>query len=204
MSRRWLSFLLMAPMVAVHGLRRWTPLALGPAAIGTGGWAQARVLLSQDAALRKAFPAAQRVERKTLFLTDAQARRIQERAQARVDSLIVTYYEGMGASESLGRAFFETRIVRTMPVTFMTVVDPGGALRFVEVLAFHEPDDYLPRPAWLALYARRRLSDGLRLRRDIPNVTGASLTCHTINDGVRVSLAIDDLLRAAPGATSGS
>jgi len=84
--------------------------------------------------------------------------------------------------------------VRTMPETFMAVLEPSGALRFVELLAFLEPEDYLPRPRWLGQFRGKVLDDELLVRRGIRNITGASLTSQALTDGVRRVLAVHSVL----------
>jgi Na+-translocating ferredoxin:NAD+ oxidoreductase subunit G len=149
----------------------------------------ARVILNQAEALERTFPGTQ-LERKTIFLSNAQKVLIQRSAGARLESQVVTYYVARSSTGLQGVAFFDKRIVRTMEATFMTVVNAGGDIRLVEVLSFAEPEDYLPRERWLRLYEGMVLDDRLRLRREIPNVTGASLTCQSINDSVRLMLAV--------------
>ena len=39
----------------------------------------------------------------------------------------------------------------------MVLVGPDGRLRRLEMIAFDEPPDYLPRPAWLAQFQDRPL-----------------------------------------------
>ncbi len=151
--------------------------------------AQAKFFMNQTDALAKAFPGASRVERQTAFLTADQVKAIEAASRTKVDSSIVTYYTGFQGESKLGAALFDTRVVRTMPMTYMTVIRPDGTIAFVEVLAFHEPEDYLPRFSWLNLFRNKRLSANLRLRQDIPNVTGASLTSLAISDGIRQMLA---------------
>ena len=48
-----------------------------------------------------------------------------------------------------GRAILDTHVVRTMPETVLTVVEPDGRLRMALVLQFGEPPDYLPRDGWM-------------------------------------------------------
>lgn len=150
---------------------------------------RAKVYLTPSAALALAFPPGIHVERKTVYLTEPQVESIQTLAKAKVESRVITYYVGHSTGGPLGYAFFDTHLVRTMPETVMVVVEPKGMVRFVEVLAFYEPEDYLPRSRWLLLFRRRRLDDQLQLRRGIANISGATLTAHAMNDAVRRVLA---------------
>ncbi len=123
-------------------------------------------------------------ERKTIFLTDEQVTNIQQLAKAKVESKIVTYY-----SSQKGFAFFETRTVRTMPATFIVVVNPNGSVRAVEMLAFYEPEDYLPTKKWMATFEHKTINDDLWLKRGIYNISGATLSAYAITESVRKILA---------------
>ncbi|MEX0601983.1 MAG: FMN-binding protein [Bacteroidota bacterium] len=152
-------------------------------------YAPAQVYLTRDEALELYFPGALSIGRKTVFLTDEQVRDIQNTARARVNSRILTYYVGEGPSGPTGYAFFETHVVRTMPETFMAVVNPDGTIRAVEILAFYEPEDYLPPKRWLGLFRDRPLSNDLWLKRGVQNIVGATLSAQAITEGVRRALA---------------
>lgn len=177
--------------------------ALGLLMLGTALTASldARVLLSQREALDLAFPGSS-VERRTAYLTEEEGRRIESLAQARADSRLVAYYVGRSTRGLEGYAFFETHTVRTMPETFMVVLDPEGTVRFVEMLAFYEPEDYLPPPRWLALFRDKGLGDSLRVKRGIRNISGATLTAQAVSDGVRRVLATFEV--AVRGGESGA
>ncbi len=150
----------------------------------------AQVFKTQQKALQEAFPNSDSIERKTLFLTDEQVNQIQRLAKAKLESKIVTFYVGEKADSITGYAFFETNIVRTKPETFMVVSDKKARVKYVEVLAFYEPLDYLPTSNWFALFADKILSDKLWPKRDIHNITGATLSVQAITRGVRKMLAI--------------
>ena len=86
-----------------------------------------------------------------------------------------------------------------MPETLLVTVRPDGSLEAVEVIAFNEPEDYLPRPAWLHLFSGRRLDDDLAVGRKLAHVTGATLTTRSITEAARRVLAIHALVtKAAP------
>jgi hypothetical protein len=77
----------------------------------------------------------------------------------------------------------------------------------VEVLAFDEPPDYLPRAEWYRQFDGRPLDAELDLRRAIRPVTGATLTARSTTDAVRRVLALHGALAerapAAAAATAG-
>lgn len=152
-----------------------------------------QVFKTQQEALQHAFPESDSVERKVLFLSDEYVDRIQKTAKAKLASKIVTYYVAQKNDTTLGYAFFESTIVRTKPATFMAVINPDSSLKLVDILAFHEPIDYLPRHNWFDLFVGKILSPKLWPKRDIYNVTGATLTVQAITFGVRKMLAIFEI-----------
>lgn len=153
----------------------------------------ARVLMTQEEALKLAFPSMASVERKTVFLEKGDIEKIQKLAKSKMESEVVTYYVGKSTAGVLGYVFFETHIVRTMPETFMAVVNPDGALKFVEILAFHEPEDYLPAKRWLALFEKKKLDKELWVKRGIRNITGATLTAQAVTGEIRRILAFFEI-----------
>ena len=156
---------------------------------------QARVLLSQEEVLSRAFPPPSTIERKTLFLDDAQAARIERESGEKLASRIVTYYVGRGKNGVIGYAYFDSHLVRTLPETIMVFVRPDGSLGRVTILSFSEPQDYLPKDAWLEQFPGRRLGDDLELRRGIRTLTGASLSARAITSASRRVLAIHAVVK---------
>lgn len=149
--------------------------------------------MKQDEALKIAFPEAVSVERKTLFLSPKQIEAIEKLAKSKMEYRVITYYVGRNKKEFMGYAFFESHVVRTMPETFMVVLAAEGTVRSVEMLAFYEPEDYLPPKKWLGLFDNKKLDQELWIKRGIKNITGATLTTQAITDGIRRILATFDI-----------
>lgn len=156
----------------------------------------AKVFLSVDEALKLAFPGCQ-VERKTAYLTAEQVRRARELSGVEVPSALVTYYLARRAGQPAGTAYFDTHRVRTLPETLMVVVDPQGRVARVEVIAFREPEDYLPRGAWYEQFRGHGLDRELQLKQGIHPVTGATLTARATTDAVRRVLALHQVIGSA-------
>ena len=149
----------------------------------------AQVYLTQEEALKLYFPGSVAAERKSVFLTNDQVKKIQEKSKAKVESKIVTYYVGKDSSGKPGYAFFETHIVRTMPATYVVVLNADTSIRAIEILAFYEPEDYLPSKKWLTQFTNKNPRSDLWLKRGIHNMVGATLSAQALSDGVRRILA---------------
>lgn len=139
-----------------------------------------------------AFPQT-KPERRTAFLTDDQAKAVEQAARAKLDSKVWTYYVAGSTT-----AYFESHLVRTMNETVMVVVGADGKVAFVEILSFAEPDDYIASKRWLAQFPGRKLDDDLVLRRGLRGITGASLTAEAVARSVRRVLAVHQALNPSP------
>ncbi|MFO7587754.1 MAG: FMN-binding protein [Gemmatimonadota bacterium] len=190
-----------------HGaFRRARPgaasLVAGLLALGLGATtADAQTLLTQDEALRLAFPPPATVERRTAFLTEAQVAEVARLAGREPATSVVTYYVGRDPDGGpAGVAWFDVHRVRTLPEALMIVAGPDGRVRRVEVLKFSEPPEYIASERWLAQFAGRELDDALAVRRGIVNLTGATLTSRAVTEAVRRALAIQSVVRPLAAA----
>ncbi len=155
------------------------------------GWGEAKTYLTHQEALKLAFPGEIQVERLSLTLTVEQVKTVERKAGGGINmpSKVVKYYRGTMKGEVTAYAFMESHVVRSKTETFMAVVNPNGTLRFVEMLAFDEPEEYGPTAAWLNQFRDKKLEDALRVKRGLSNMAGASLTSLAMTDGVRRILA---------------
>jgi Na+-translocating ferredoxin:NAD+ oxidoreductase RnfG subunit len=168
------------------------------------------VFLSRPEAVAAAFPDADRVDERSYALDDRQARQVENRSGARLDSRLVTLYTGYRDGEVMGYALIDVHTVRTQPEAFMVVISPEGQVRDVRMLAFYEPQEYLPSERWLKQFRDEGLSPDLSLRRKVHAIAGSTLSSRAVTGGVRRALALYEVLvrdagrAAAPPPTSGS
>ncbi|MDX2167059.1 MAG: FMN-binding protein [Deltaproteobacteria bacterium] len=152
--------------------------------------ARATVFYARDEALKLAFPDADRVEARDLFLTAAQRQAIEQAAKSKLESDLLTVYIGHRGSAILGYAIFDTHNVRTLPETFLVVLTPDGKVAATHLLAFYEPMEYAPPARWLEQFRDQTLSDDMRVGRGIATITGSTLTSEAVTGGIRRALAI--------------
>lgn len=165
-----------------------------------GATADAKVFLTQEEALKLAFGEA-KIERKTVFLTQAQQDAAAKLSARGRPSALAVAYVATKDGHLVATAYFDSHVVRTQQETLMVVVDPSGAITRIEVLSFAEPEDYLPRGHWYAQFAGKTLDDELAIARAIRPVSGATLTARATTDAARRVLALHAVLRAStPGA----
>lgn len=164
--------------------------ALAPAA-------PAQVLLTQQEALRLAFPEPATIERRTAYLDPAEADSARAWAGPGGDVVqtVVSYYVGVRAGEPIGAAYFDVHRVRTLPEVVMVVVTPDARVDRVEILKFSEPPEYRPPDGWLRQFRGKALTEELALKRELVNMTGATLSSQAVTAAVRRVLALHRMIR---------
>jgi len=157
------------------------------------GGGQARVYKTQKQALSEIFLGG--YERKTAFLTEDQVRVVEKQSRARLESKVITFYEGQNLDGSpAGLAFFDTHTVRTSKEVVFVWIESNGNVARTEILAFYEPEDYKVRQSWLNRLDGKDIEDELTVGRDLDGVTGATLTVRALAAAVRRSLALGRML----------
>lgn len=158
----------------------------------------AKVFLSQEEALKIAFPDNAAPGRTTAYLTEVQAARVRELSGEDLPAKVITYYTGAAGESGARTAWFDTHLVRTMPETVMVVVSAAGVIERVDILSFDEPSEYLPRPGWTGQFAGRGLDAQLSTRQGIHPISGATLSGRAIVAASRRVLALHQVLVAEP------
>lgn len=158
--------------------------------------AAAQARLTQQQALRLAFPEPGSIERRTAFLSEDQLERARRLAGPGVEITggIVTYYVGEREGQRTGVAYFDSHVVRSLREVLMVVVGPDGRIGRIEVMKFEEPPEYEAPDGWIDQIEGQALGDPLSLRKDIVNMTGATLTSQAMVAAARRVLALHQVI----------
>jgi len=165
-------------MLAVLGMMLMVP-----------GRGEAGVLMGRGAALQRAF-ADDEQRSLNLFLTEAEMQRVEVLCGMRPESALYTFYVGQHGNKVSGYASIEAAVIRTQPATVLVVLEPDAQLRLVEVLAFFEPQEYLPSRRWLDQFGGKALGPALRVDGDIHGISGATLSAQSLTRQARKTAAI--------------
>ena len=150
----------------------------------------AKVFHARDEALQLAFPGMDRVEVRDVYLTTDQHDRIEKMAKAPLDTNLVTLYVGWKGDVPSGYAIFDTHVVRTSQETFLVLISPEGTVVETHILAFNEPEEYLPTVRWLDTFKGTKLSDDLQVGRGVAAITGSTFSTRAVTSGIRRVMAI--------------
>ena len=146
--------------------------------------------MKRDEALEMAFPDADNVEKLEIYLSEDDVQKIESLAKAKLNGRLFMVYKATKGEEAIGYAVIDTHELRSMTETVMFVVNPDGTLRQTEILAFFEPPDYMPANNWIVLFNGKSAGDTLRVGRDIPNISGATITAVALSEAARKTLAL--------------
>ncbi|HTT07267.1 MAG TPA: FMN-binding protein [Gammaproteobacteria bacterium] len=80
-------------------------------------------------------------------------------------------------------------------ITYALGLDAGGAVQGIEIMDYRETHGgEIREPAWRAQFHGKKHGEALKLEEDIQNISGATLSCKHITDGVRRLLTFYDLI----------
>ncbi|QPJ66331.1 MAG: FMN-binding protein [Candidatus Nitrohelix vancouverensis] len=146
-----------------------------------------QVYLSKKQALELAFPGADSIEKKKIWLTEAQREAISTISLLKVDDRRMDFYIGMKSGKAMGYMVIENIIGKSFPITFMIVMNVDGTVRDVEIMVYREPRGYEVRSeSFMSQFFGR---DAEFDYREINSITGATLSVRAITKGVRKATA---------------
>jgi len=159
-------------------------------ALGLTSFSLERDFNTPEGALKTLYPEAQ-VEVRNIVISKREKEEIEKIGRVPLESRFVSLYIVKKGKEEVAYGYVDTHRVRTHTESVLFVINPKGEIELVEVLSFNEPLEYMADENWLALFKGKSLDkDQVRLKRDIPNMTGATLTARGIAKAARRALAI--------------
>ena len=83
-----------------------------------------------------------------------------------------------------------------MKYYFLYIISKDSILKSIEIIAFNEPAEYIPSKTWISQFENVDTSKRLRVGKEIPTITGATMSARSIVDGSRIALAFyDEMLK---------
>ncbi|HTF91307.1 MAG TPA: FAD:protein FMN transferase [Planctomycetota bacterium] len=148
-------------------------------------------------ALARAFPDADAFTTRTATLDDAQRASLTPRLRGRQAPRLWTYREARTSKQLQGRAIEGDVIGKSLPITYLVILDADNRVRGIEILEYRESHGgEVRREKWRAQFQGKGAQDELKLGSDIRNIAGATLSCRALTDAVHDALAIATLVFA--------
>lgn len=162
----------------------WIPAACLPVA-SISIPAYAATYLTVEQAQQTIFPG-QKLTRANITLTSVQAREIERRSDANVRHKEIQLWK-----VDKGGFFVVDEVVGKHEfITYAVGLNADGTVKQIEIMTYRESYGYEVRNAdWRAQFVGKNASAPLKLNQDIKNISGATLSCRHIADGVKRILA---------------
>lgn len=180
------------------------PLPLAPLALASGlvlasSSAFAVDYLTAEQARKALFPAAASWQEASVLLSPEQLQALAKAAQLPARSVGWKLAHAFDANHRyLGSVVVDNVVGKFELITYAVGMDARGAVAGIEVLSYRESHGGEIRlPAWRQQFVGKTAAQPLRVGDDIAGLSGATLSCTHVTDGVRRIVALWGVLRDA-------
>lgn len=161
------------------------PLWITPIAVLAAAPCQAEVYFTLEQVQAAMFPGEVLTPR-PIELTTAQARAIEKAARVRVRERSLRAWR----AASGGWLLLDSVLGKHEFITYAVALDAGGAVRQVEILEYRETyGGEVRNAAWRAQFTGKKAGAPLTIDEDVQNISGATLSCVHLTEGIRRLLA---------------
>lgn len=102
-----------------------------------------------------------------------------------------SFFVGKTDGKVDGYALIDEDMGKEMPFTFVTRINPDGKVAAVEIMVYRESrGGEVASKRFLSQFKEKKFNDELRLNGNIVNVTGATISSHSMVRGVRRALVL--------------
>jgi len=150
----------------------------------------AQVLISPVDAMKQTYGDKSTIVKKNILLTKAQAQAVQTEAKVKLDTKIFRTFKATKGTKLLGFGILINKKIRSKNGVVLYFISSDSLLLAIEVIAFNEPLEYLPSKQWNAQFQEIPTTKMLRVSKEIPTITGATLSARALVDGSRLAFAI--------------
>ncbi len=149
----------------------------------------AEVLISPVDAMKYAYGQNSEVIQDNILLSSEQESKISQEAQTVLDTKIFKVFKAVTENKTLGYGILINKKVRSKNAVVLYMITRESVLKGIEIIAFNEPVEYLPSKEWNSQFQNIPTTKMLRLSKEIPTITGATLSARSVTDSSRVAFA---------------
>lgn len=170
--------------------RDWSPLWLMPAAAIVAP-VYAADYLTVEQAQRVLFPDAGSFVEYPLTLSKEQRSQIKSLSDVRQRRETQPVWRAEQDGKLLGWFIVDDVVGKHEYITYAAALSPDGHVLGIEIMSYRETHGGQVRDAgWREHFEGKTLADAFKLDKDIPNISGATLSCRNVTDGVKRLLAL--------------
>lgn len=164
----------------------------------------AEEFMSEEEGVKIMLPKSQQVRKEVIKLTQEKKVHIEERIGWKFPEESFEVYIGESSGQVDGYAVVQNTIGKHKPMTYVVGVDNEGSVSDVELLVFRESrGSDVGKKRFNAQYEGKTVFDPIQIKRDITNITGATMSVRSMSAGVkRVLVLIDEFYLKPAGLGS--
>lgn len=160
------------------------PALIVPAAIAAPAYAVQYQTLEQ--AQKALFPEAGQFVRADVMMTNEVRQQIEKAGGVRVRNTLQQVWRAQAGSKMLGWFVLDEVIGKHEFITYVVALLPDGAVKGVDILDYRETHGgEIKNERWRAQFSGKKAGDAFKLDEDIKNISGATLSCKNITNGVK-------------------
>ncbi|WP_353234503.1 FMN-binding protein [Diaphorobacter ruginosibacter] len=153
--------------------------------------------MSAEQAQKRMFPQADAFERLEPVLDADDMRRLNDAGLKPYPRRLPVHVAKQGGG-TLGYFVVDEAVGKFERITYALGMNADGSVRQLEILSYRESHGHEIRlPAWRRQFEGKTAGSPLRVGDDIANISGATLSCAHVTDGVRRDVVWLDMLRRA-------
>lgn len=152
--------------------------------------------LNESQAQKILFPEADQFNKKQIVLTDEQLSQIKKIAGVSQRNAKPDIWEAKKKGKLVGLFFKDDVVGKHEYITYAVAITPEGIVSGVEIMSYRETHGgQIRQQSWLKNLKGKKNSDPFKLDVDVPNITGATLSCRNVLDGVKRLLTVQAILK---------
>lgn len=156
---------------------------------------RAEKYLSRAETEKLCFPGADRFEQQVLRFNKETLNQIKITAGSPHPGAGIRFTKAFQGDRFLGVIFFDHVIGKHELIDYAVALSPDGTVGQIEILEYRESyGGEIRGQRWRDQFTGKSSADKLRLNEDIYNISGATLSCRHVTEGVKRVVAIYNLL----------
>lgn len=139
--------------------------------------------------MQDAYPQSTKISKKNIIISKKSASIISKEAKTKIPSKIFRVFKAHQDNEILAYGILISKKVRSKNAVILYIISKDSILQGIEIIAFNEPSEYIPSNTWNSQFDNITTNTMLRVSKNIPTITGATLSARSITDGSRLAFA---------------
>ncbi len=155
---------------------------------------QAKVLITPYEAIYNTYGKDVKITKKNILLKSTQAKEISAQAKMKLKTKIYRTFKIEKDAKTIAYGIVTLNKMRTKDAAVLFIIDTNGEVQGIETITFNEPPEFAPSKKWQSQFVHKTKNDTLRVGKDLPTITGATLSARGYSDGARLALAVFEIV----------